>query len=241
MFISIKHLHGNMGVDEEIARFFVDREIPTGNVFWKNRRLYINRGNGYLSIPVYYDLLYRIGISKSHLLQESHIILMEQIMHYALMTEYQQISFSTQLEEISKLLAGRIKNHDFYNQLLDYLGQPVLKPNGNLGMLVPALNRADVFLFILCDLPLEAEDIKKAVQLWYALHTTYLLMDDIYDYELDKQNLEDNAIIELGDGKEGTAKAFEILHSNSGLLQVVNPVLAGFFDESVRDLNHLTP
>lgn len=230
-----------MGVDEEIARFFVDRKVPSGNVFWEKRRLYISRGNGYISIPVYYDLLYRIGVPKSCLLEESHIVIMEQIMHYAIQVEWLRISFGAQLEEILKILEGRIKNPDFYQELLDYLNQPLLKPRGKLGMQVPALNRADVFLFVLCDLPLGKSETEKAVQLWYALHTTYLLMDDIYDYRLDKQNLEENAIIELGDGEAGSTKAFDILHSNVGLLQRTNPVLGRFFDEAFQDLKKLTP
>ncbi len=28
MFVSVKSMHDNMGVDEEIARFFVDRKVP---------------------------------------------------------------------------------------------------------------------------------------------------------------------------------------------------------------------
>ena len=32
MFISVKHLHDDMGVDEKIARFFVDRKVPQNNV-----------------------------------------------------------------------------------------------------------------------------------------------------------------------------------------------------------------
>jgi hypothetical protein len=241
MFISVKHLNGKMGVDEQLAHFFVDRKVPVGNAFWDKRRLYVNRGNGYISIPVYYDLLHRIGVSKPDLLEEAHIHLMEQIMHYAIQVESGQISFETQLELIQKSLEGRIKNLDFYNELLEYLKQPILKPKGKLGMPVPALNRADVFLFILCDLVIKPNQIEKAVQCWYAMHTTYLLMDDIYDYQLDKQNLEENAIIELGDGKEGSTKAFDILQSNAGLLREINPVLVDFFEETFEDLKKLTP
>jgi hypothetical protein len=241
MFISVKQLRGDMDVDEEIARFFVNRKVPSGNVFWQNRLVYMPRGNGYLSIPVYYDLLYRIGIPKASLLSESHILLMEQIMHYAIQVEYGQISFADQLEELEKLLEGRIKNPEFFKELIAYLKQPVLKPSGTLGMQVPALNRADVFLFILCDLSLQVLDIQRAVRLWYALHTTYLLMDDIYDYHLDKQDFEENAIIELGDGKEGSIKAFDILNSNVELLHDVNPILSDYFYSAFQDLKKLSP
>lgn len=240
MFISVKHLHGNMGVDEEIARFFVDRKIPENNVFWQKKLLYVTRGNGYISIPVYYDLLYRMGLPKSCLIEESHIVLMERIMHYAMQVEFQQISSKTQLDEIEKLLIGRTKNPVFFSELVDYLDQPILKPKGKLGKEISALNRADVFLFILCDLPLDKGETEKAIQFWYALHTSYLLMDDIYDYQFDKQNLEENAVIELGDGEEGSIKAYTTLQANLEVLYQINPALSSFFELSIRDLKKST-
>src|ERR1700753_4240333 len=104
MFISVRNLHKNMGVDETIARFFVDRKVPPDNSFWRNRLVYISRGNGYISIPVYYDMLYRLGVPKELIMEESHVRFMEGIMHYAILAEFNEISFRQQLEEILKLL-----------------------------------------------------------------------------------------------------------------------------------------
>jgi hypothetical protein len=87
MFISVKHLHENMGVNEKIARFFVDRKVPEDNVFWKGKLLYISRGNGFMNIPVYYDILYRIGIPMEVLLEDGRVQCMERIMHFAIQVE----------------------------------------------------------------------------------------------------------------------------------------------------------
>ena len=217
--------------------FFVDRKVPADNVFWKDRLLYITRGNGYISIPVYYDLLFRLGLPQSLLLDEKHIQLMEAIMHYAIREEYKEISFETQLGEIKQLLSHRIQNTGFYNRLVGYLEQPVLKPAENLGMPVPSLNRADVFLFILCDLTMTDEQIDSAVTYWYALHTSYLLMDDMYDYKLDKQDAEENAILELGDGQTGFDKAFEILNDNIKTMRMISPVLSDYLSKSLEILH----
>ena len=73
MFISVKHLHENLGVNERIARFFVDRKVPENNIFWKEKLLYLGRGNGFMNISVYYDILFRIGISIGSLLSGEHI------------------------------------------------------------------------------------------------------------------------------------------------------------------------
>jgi hypothetical protein len=228
-----------MGVDETIARFFVDRKIPVDNIFWKKRLLYINRGNGYISIPVYYDLLFRLGISQQALLNEGHVVLMERIMHYAIQVEYNEISFAEQLEKIAQLLQGRTRNQNFYDKLLPYLKQSVVKPQGELGMPVPSLNRADVFLFVLCDLPLSKEQTSLAVKYWYPIHTSYLLMDDIYDYKSDKENNDENSVAQLGEGIKGFDKAFKIVNDNIKLLEAINPLLSNYFQASISELHQL--
>ena len=100
MFISAYQLQHEMGVDPSIARFFVDRPVPENNSFWKGRLLYIGFGNGYLSIPVYYDLLFRIGLPLELLLSEAHVLLMEKIMHYAILQERAEIGKKEELEII---------------------------------------------------------------------------------------------------------------------------------------------
>jgi len=241
MFVSVKYLHDDMGVDEKIARFFVDRKIPQDNIFWKKKLLYIGRGNGFISIPVYYDLLFRVGVPREALLSEVHIQFMERVMHYAMMVEHKEITFEEQLSEIQKILRRRIRNKKFYEALLEYLQQPVLKPMSYLGMPIPSLNRADVFLFILCDLPIDDQQIEMAVKLWYALHTSYLLMDDMCDYQADKDDNEENSVIELGDGEQGFDKAFELLKENANTIHGINPVLSAFFEESMARLYDLIP
>jgi len=239
MYISVNHLNKNLGVDETIARFFVDRKVPEDSVFWKNRLLYVGRGNGYISIPVYYDILFRIGLPKELLLEEAHIHFMEQVMHYAMLVEFREIIFPFQLQKIKELLANRIKNRSFYDELLEYLSKPVLLPKGRLGMTVPSLNRADVFLFILCDLPLTELQMDQAIAYWYALHSSYLLMDDIYDFKMDQQEKEENAVIELGGEQEGFEKAFSMLDENFRKIKVINPSLSQYFEESMEGLHDL--
>ena len=104
MFISVSQLEKEMGVNRSIAKFFVDRRIPEDNSFWKGRLLYIAFGNGYLSIPVYYDILHRLGIPLDILLDERHIGFMEQLMHFAILQEKNEISFAEELSQIRLML-----------------------------------------------------------------------------------------------------------------------------------------
>jgi hypothetical protein len=237
MFISASQLNREMGVDMTLARYFVDRPVPQNNSFWKDKLLYIGFGNGYVSIPVYYDLLFRTGLPLDQLLSAEHVLFMERLMHYAIQQERGGITIKEELESIRDLLKGRIKNRSRYDELNSYLDQPVLRPLGVFGLEWPALNRADVFLYVLCDLPLTERQWDQATRYWYALHPTYLILDDLRDYEKDRETGEDNVVLEWG--KAGFQRALDMIRNNCGILKEVNPLLAEFllsYDEDLQEM-----
>jgi hypothetical protein len=241
VFISAHQLERDMGVNKTIGRFFVDRKLPENNSFWKGRLLYIGFGNGYVSIPVFYDILFRIGLPLTVLLDEKHIQFMEQLMHFAILHEKNEITVTEELKCIRALLKNRIQGQHHYELLNRYLDQPVLKPLGLFGLIHPSLNRADVFLYVLCDLPLTDEQWKLAVQYWYALHPSYLIMDDIRDYAKDKEEGEENIVVDLGDGIVGFEKTFKMLRQNSDTMKEVNPLLAQFLLNYEEELRGFVP
>jgi hypothetical protein len=230
-----------MGANKTIGRFFVDRKPPENNSFWNGRLLYISFGNGFVSIPVYYDILFRIGIPVEVLLNEEHILFMEQLMHYAILHEKREISLQEEMNAIRNILKNRIKNSAYYEALNLYLDQQVLKPLGPFGLPFPSLNRADVFLYVLCDLPLNDLQWQKAIRYWYALHPTYLIMDDVRDYAKDKEEGEENVVIELGEGTEGFEKTLELYRRNCETIHEINPLLAQFLTNSEEDLMVFVP
>ncbi|HSZ35173.1 MAG TPA: hypothetical protein VK772_17790 [Puia sp.] len=236
MFISVNQFEREMGVNKTIGRFFVDRKPPENNSFWKGRLLYISFGNGFVSIPVYYDILYRIGVPLEILLSETHIVFMERLMHYAIEQEKKEISKKEELDSIRDMLKGRIKNSDYYTALNQYLDQTVLRPMGSFGLPHPSLNRADVFLYVLCDLPLSDTQWESALKYWYALHPTYLIMDDVRDFTKDKEEGEENVAIDLGGGTEGFEKTLEMYRRNCEILEEINPVIAQFLTNCEEDL-----
>jgi hypothetical protein len=241
VFISAKQLENDMGVDKRIGKFFVDRAVPKDNSFWKGRLLYIAFGNGYLYIPVYYDILYRLGIEIETLLDEKHIQFMELLMHFATLHELNEITIAQELEEIRKLLTGKVRNAAYYKMLNKYLDQPVLKPIGPFGLKFPSLNRADAFLYILCDLPLNEEQWKAAIKYWYALLPTYLSMDDVTDYGKDLKEGEENIVVDLGGGSAGFEKTFEMYRENCETLQEINPLLSDFLFSNEEKLREFIP
>jgi hypothetical protein len=241
MFLSVNQFERDMGVDKTIGRFFVDRKPPENNSFWKGRLLYIGFGNGFVSIPVFYDILYRIGLPIEVLLDEKHILFMEQLMHFAILQEKNEISVPEELKCIRALLNNRIQDQNYFELLNRYLDQPDLKPLGPFGLIHSSLNRADVFLYVLCDLPLSEKQWTQAIRYWYALHPSYLIMDDIRDYAKDKEEGEENVVIDLGGGSEGYEKTFEMLRTNAETMKEINPLLAQFLLDYEEELRGFVP
>jgi hypothetical protein len=241
VFLSVNQFERDMGVHKTIGRFFVDRKPPENNSFWKGKLLYVGFGNGYVSIPVFYDILYRLGIPMEVLLDENHICFMEQLMHFAILQEKNEISIPEELKCIRALLKNRIKDQNYFEWLNRYLDQPVLKPLGPFGLIHPSLNRADVFLYVLCDLPLSEKQWAQAIRYWYALHPSYLIMDDIRDYTKDQEEGEENVVTDLGGGSEGYEKTFEMLRTNGETMKEINPLLAQFLLDYEEELRGFVP
>jgi hypothetical protein len=175
------------------------------------------------------------------LLDEQHIQFMERLMHFAILHEKNEISIGEELKCIRALLKNRIKDNHYYNLLNRYLDQPVLRPLAPFGLIHPSLNRADVFLYVLCDLPLSDKQWILAIRYWYALHPSYLIMDDIRDYGKDKEEGAENVVIDLGDGAPGFEKTFEMLRKNGDTMKEINPLLAQFLLNYEEELRGFVP
>lgn len=234
MFTSKKYLQNNLGVDADIAAFFVDRKVPENNLYWKERLLYVAKGTGYLFIPLFFDLKYKCGVSKQYLLHEDYVQLMEEILNSAAMHEFEQISFHEHIENCRFLMSGKVKNTLLYADLLEYLSDEDLKPVKNIGTPSKALNRGDTFLFTLCFLELPDNVVNQILEEWYALVPSFLLMDDIMDLKEDRERNEENAINDFGQGANGVEKAIDYLKIKFNHLKSVNVQLSEYFERSLQ-------
>lgn len=234
MFTSKNHLHQNMGVNIDIAAFFVDRKVPANNSYWKGRLLYVSGGTGYLFIPLFFDLQNKCGANLEQVLEEEYIRLMEFILDSAAMYEFKQIDFSTHIDNCKRILKNRVKNKILFNDLVEYFSDDSLKAYKNLGTSSKALNRGDTFLFVLCYLDLPEETTKNIIEKWYALVPSFLLMDDIMDLRDDQEKNEENAVSDFGAGAKGIENALEFLRIKFGQLKTVNQQLGNFFEISLK-------
>lgn len=229
MFISTRFLSDKLGIDKDIATFFVDRDVPAGNRYWKDRLLYISRGNGFLFIPVVYDFLFKLGVSKDVFFESGHVERMEAILHSAGKVEYDLLSGEEHLKECYATMEGHVANAWLWEALEVYFNQHHGKPTQDLGLALLPLNRADTFLFSLCDLGLDIDITRSFLTYWYALMSSFLMMDDVMDYEDDIKQGEENSVTFLGEGKEALLKAIEILRKDFDTLANINPSLGAHF------------
>jgi len=236
MVITSRMLSEELGIDSEIAEYFANqRRVPQDNLFWKNKRIYISAGFGFLTIPLAFDLMYKAGISKDVLLNDEHVSLMEQGFDYLKRYESEEWNFEQFIEGCKKLLHGKIKQEKLAFDLFAVL---VNRPAQyfNFETKHKALARSDSFLFTLVDLELTDEWVAFFLPYWYSLARPILLLDDFKDLEADRNNNEqENTIINLGNNAEAIKTAHSIGIEDVETLAKLNPKLSKFIGAFLED------
>jgi hypothetical protein len=230
MFISTKYLVSKYGVDEAIARFFVDREPPADNLYWHEKLLYLRPAPGYLFIPLIVDLLFKLGIGKEKVLSEAFVGTMESIGHISALEEIKKISAQEAIEQCKELVEKVVVNTEWLNHVNEYFDGD---PHGSFRKLVTplkSLHRGDVFLFSLCTLDFSSSLSDTIAERWFALISALLLLDDAEDIESDKVTGDENAYIESGLNAEGLHRIAELVKQDVEKIASVNPVMATELD-----------
>ena len=235
MFTSKQELIVYKGVDPEIAAFFVDRAVPKNNAYWKGRYLYVTRGNGFLFIPLFFDLQLRAGVDRKVLLDEGYVQLMESIMDLAGKYELGEIDFEKHIQAIDELVSKRSVQISLLENLRVYFSKNPPVQIGNIGTNNTALNRGDVFLYLLTVLPVCEETINKIIDYWYLLIPSFLMMDDIMDLQDDIEKQEENSLTFFGYDAIGIKKALLFLNDNLSKLEEINPTLGRNLKEVVDE------
>ena len=66
MVITARILQDKLGIHPLIADYFANqRQIPADNLFWKDKRIYISAGFGFLTIPFAFDVMLK-KIGRAH-------------------------------------------------------------------------------------------------------------------------------------------------------------------------------
>lgn len=238
MVITSRKLQDLLGVNSKIADYFAnERSVPENNLFWQKKRIYISGGFGFLTIPFAFDLIHKLGVSTDLLLTDAHVTLMENGFHELKRYENGEISFERFLTECKVLWQPALKQKKLASDLNSVLlgkGSAYFK----FETTHKALARSDAFLFTLVDLDLTDEWVADFLPYWYSLARPILLLDDFKDLVEDRQNKDENTIIELGNDTNAIHAAYNMGIKDLELLSAVNPKLAkymqAFLNESLQ-------
>jgi hypothetical protein len=233
--VTKRKLSDEFGVDYKIATFFSDRIPPPNNHFWKGKYVYLSRGLGYIIIPLLFDLQYKLGLERSTLLDEKRIQLMEEGFDIMAKYEAKKIPYEEYISSCEMLFKPTVVNEFFYNDLILHLNNktPV---HYTLGTPVKALNRADAFLFTLCDMAIDTTLLQNIVTNWRYINANALILDDISDLAMDEKKGEENSIIELGNNDIAWKTVQSMFDNNQKLIGTINPTLTRYFEISMTAL-----
>jgi hypothetical protein len=235
MFLSAQALAIEYGIDDRIAKFFVDREPPADNLYWKDKLLYLRPQPGYLFIPLIADLFYRSGIAIEVLLGKEYVGTMEQVLHLAAQQEYGMISHEM-LNEACRAIAQPVsKNKETFGLVAGYFAGEQNDIN-ELAVPFKALRRGDVFLYSMCVPDIDRTNFLALVKTWFALISTLLLMDDSEDYIADLASGDENVFIESGSSREGFERIKNMLSVNLDHIQSVNYSMAHALHQKVVNI-----
>ncbi|WP_407526711.1 hypothetical protein PDL71_05980 [Lacibacter sp. MH-610] len=235
MVITSKILNRDLGIDEEIADFFANkRAVPANNRFWKNKRIYLSAGFGFLTIPIAFDLFFRKGIAKDVLLGDEHVTLMEDGFDRLKRFEILEISGDELIEECKKILSGKVRQQHLAADIFHLLSGKTPE-HFQFETKYKALLRSDIFLLTLVDLDITDEWINDFLPYWYAAARPILLLDDFKDLEEDRRLNDENTIIEMGNDKQAILSAYQLGIDDLNLLAEVNPKLSAFIKKFLED------
>lgn len=236
MVITSRKLQDLLGVDSKIADYFAnERPVPSNNRFWENKRIYISGGFGFLTIPLAYDLIHKLGVPLDLLLNDEHVSLMEKGFDQLKKYENKEISFHTFLNNCKEIWQPSAKQKKLAEDLFNVLSGEAPAKFFQFETKHKALARSDAFLFSIVDLELTDNWITNFLPYWYSLARPILLLDDFKDLIEDRKSEDENTIIELGDNKEGINAAYTLGVKDLEKLADVNPKLSKYMLASLNE------
>ncbi len=235
MVITSRKLQDQLGINSRIADYFAnERPVPANNLFWEKKRIYISGGFGFLTIPFAFDLIHKLGVPLELLLNDEHVSLMEIGFDKLKRYESREISYDQFLENCQQIWESGLKQKKLAEDLYLFLSGRVPQ-QFKFETKHKALARSDAFLFTIVDLDLTNEWVEHFLPYWYSLARPILLLDDFKDLVEDRQNNDENTIIELGNNAEGIRAAYELGLKDIEKLSTINPKLAKYLLNSLKE------
>jgi hypothetical protein len=220
-----------LGIEPQIAQFFVQRKRPGNNEYWLKQTHYVSLSTGYIFIPVFFDLLVKKGLSVESLLAENFLVTMESILQSAGRMEYRKISEAEHVLGCRLCLAQSGYTEDEIEAVEKKL---VYRSFSRVPSRYTSLRRANTFLYLFAG---READFERISDTWELLLPLLLILDDFADLEQDQVAGEENCLL---DGGKITENMFELIGCAGNMIRelaTINVVLSTYLtklkDEAV--------
>lgn len=187
-------LHSYLTLDLDIQPRIVDllctRRVPENNDYWKKRKTFLSRSPGYLFIPILFDLFLKTNIGEE-VVSESHLILIEEILHSAARQEANQITYLQHHQECQAILS-EIGISD--TEILQIEHTLVTRPFRLFPDKYKSLQRANTYLYSAALFPTKYNLI---FEHWESVMPLFLFLDDLTDLQEDIISHSENCLLDV--------------------------------------------
>lgn len=220
-----QYLETNLGIHRNVIECLCHREVPKNNKYWKGRKSFLSQSPGYLFIPILLDLFlkYNFGVA---VLSESHLLLIEEILHSAANQEAGHITYLQHHEECRAIL-HRMGIPD--EKIIKIEQTMVNRPFSLFPEKYKSLRRANSYLYSAALFP-NHDDI--IFQCWESVMPLFLFLDDLTDLPEDITSQSENCLLDAADIEHN----FFVLHPL--IAESIKP-LEKINDRLYRELNHM--
>lgn len=212
------YLKKDLGIHPDVVELLCTRQVPENNAYWKRRKNYLSQSPGYLFIPIHLDLLLRSNVGES-VLSETHLLLIEKILHSAACQEAGNITYFQHHEECRKILqeAG-IAEGEIRKIEASLINRPfTLFPEK-----YTSLRRANSFLYSAALFPNHYDLL---FHYWECVMPLFLFLDDLTDLAEDLANKAENCLLDSSSVENNFFALHSIIAESIIPLEVVHSKL----------------
>jgi hypothetical protein len=213
-----KYLETNLGIHRSVIEFLCNREAPINNEYWKGRKGFISQSPGYLFIPIFLDLFQKSNLSTA-VLSESHLLLIEKILHSAANQEADRITYFQHHQECRKILHQIGITHEEIIQIEKAL---VNRPFNLFPEKYKSLRRANSYLYSAALFP---NDYNLIFQFWESVMPLFLFLDDLTDLPEDLANQSENCLLDSDDVENNFFVLHPLIEASIKPLENINNLL----------------
>lgn len=211
------YLETNLGIDRKVIELLCNRDVPKNNDYWKGRNSFISQSPGYLFIPILLDLLLKSNLDE--VLSESHLTLIEEILHSAARQESGIITYLQHHQECKAILE-RIGIGTHEKQKIEH--ELVNRSFTRFPEKYKSLRRANSYLYTAALFPNNYEII---FHLWESLMPLFLFLDDLEDLPEDLATQSENCLLDSPDLENNFFTLHPLIAESIKQVEPINAIL----------------